>query len=544
MNARCKHVPTIFTDTGIALTTCQAVEAYYSTLSKSALEHEISLVNQGGQVRIELKTDGKLRFEKYNPYFDEGNDFSIEDREQSVTDDIPFYEHLLIDGVREFAVDTAYRMNNAPLEFAAVSTLLVLSSAIGRRVMVRPKIHDDYTIVPNLSGALIGPPSVKKTPIYTEAIKPLMKMERRRYEEYQNDFAEYRAQMIEYKSALKGLEKTSSENKTVTLPEEPAEPIRMRYVTQDATTEALSQIMIDNPYGILNTVDELSGFLASLNKPGREGDRAFYLEAFSGNNGKSIDRVGRGSHFVPQVCASVFGTIQPDKIAPLIQSTKNGISGGDGLLQRFQLLVMVTKPRFSYVDKKPDQKAINEYTELVHTLLKTDAKEFGAQYDELRDEVYFRFSIEANELYSDWIELNAEKIRTLADENPALAAHLGKFDGLFASIALILFYADKVRGKVNETAITDTYALMAWEWCDFLELHARRIYNIERITEERSIAIEEKLINKVRELERNGELPLAYGKIAGKVRGVNADQCKKILKGAVIEKHKKVFGLI
>jgi Protein of unknown function (DUF3987) len=61
--------------------------------------------------------------------------------------------------------------------------------------------------------------------------------------------------------------------------EEPDVPREIRYMTNDATIEKIAEILRDNPDGILYYRDELMGWLRSLDKAGREADRAFYLEA-------------------------------------------------------------------------------------------------------------------------------------------------------------------------------------------------------------------------------------------------------------------------
>jgi len=45
--------------------------------------------------------------------------------------------------------------------------------------------------------------------------------------------------------------------------------------------------------------DELSGWLRALDKPGREGDREFYLEAWNGTGSYTVDRIGRGTIHIP-----------------------------------------------------------------------------------------------------------------------------------------------------------------------------------------------------------------------------------------------------
>ncbi len=84
--------------------------------------------------------------------------------------------------------------------------------------------------------------------------------------------------------------------------------------------------------------DELSCFLANLERREYQTDRAFYLTAFNGDDQFTYDRIGRGTIFIPHVTLSIIGSIQPSRIIPIIQAMHYG-TNNDGLLQRFQMLV-------------------------------------------------------------------------------------------------------------------------------------------------------------------------------------------------------------
>src|SRR5215216_2383024 len=64
--------------------------------------------------------------------------------------------------------------------------------------------------------------------------------------------------------------------------EPPKAPTVRRYKTEDATVEKISELLLENPEGMLIHRDELSGWLRNLDKQGREGDRALYLESWNG----------------------------------------------------------------------------------------------------------------------------------------------------------------------------------------------------------------------------------------------------------------------
>ncbi len=461
-----------------------------------------------------------------------------------ITKSTPFNSELLPKQVSPYVKDVVDRMNKAPVSFAGTSALIVLSSAIGRRVGVRPKLYDDWTVVANLWGMLVAPPSIKKSPVYTSLTKPLIKAEKDEVEAYQIELAEYNAKMITYDIELKEYKKNIKDGKPTTLmPDAPEKPSRTRYILNDATIEKVAELMTDNPLGLLLTLDELQGFFASLSKAGREGDMSFWLEAFNGNGSKNIDRIGRGSTYVPHVCASVFGTIQPDVISDLIFKTSGSSSGGNGLLQRFQLIAMELESNFEYVDRKPNYAAREEYTELIKKILIANPCDYGAEIDKYDENVfYYRFSEEANTVWKKWTTDLHKKIAKEAEHNQAFASHLGKFDGLFSSLALILFYADRVTGATIKNYIPEEYAIKAKELCEFYELQAKVLYDMERIKEEKKDALTEKIINKVQELKTKGALPVSYGELSQMVRGANADQCRSALKGIVVEQTGKVFG--
>ena len=79
------------------------------------------------------------------------------------------------------------------------------------------------------------------------------------------------------------------------LSRESEEPVCRRHLVNDTTVEKLGEILNENPSGVLLYRDELSGFFRSLEQPGHEADRAFYLECWNGDGAFTYDRIGRGT---------------------------------------------------------------------------------------------------------------------------------------------------------------------------------------------------------------------------------------------------------
>ena len=87
-----------------------------------------------------------------------------------------FDAELLPVALRAWVMDIAHRMQ-CPADFPAVAALVALSSLIGARAVIQPKARDDWQVVPNLWGAVVGRPGVKKSPALSEALKPLHRLQ-------------------------------------------------------------------------------------------------------------------------------------------------------------------------------------------------------------------------------------------------------------------------------------------------------------------------------------------------------------------------------
>jgi putative DNA primase/helicase len=75
--------------------------------------------------------------------------------------------------------DIAERMQ-CPPDYPAISAMVALGAAIGGKIGIRPKRHDDWLIVPNLWGCIIGPPGYMKSPAMNEVLKPPRRLEAKR----------------------------------------------------------------------------------------------------------------------------------------------------------------------------------------------------------------------------------------------------------------------------------------------------------------------------------------------------------------------------
>lgn len=379
--------------------------------------------------------------------------------------------------------DIAERMQ-CPADFLFVSVMVALGAVIGRKVGIRPKCFDNWTVVPNLWGAVIGRPSVMKSPAIAEALKPLQRMERTSKDAFAaakrawnaEDVLHTELRKVNRKALAKAIENDSDETHALAqaiTSESPPQPTRRRLLVNDTTVEKLGEILAENPNGVLVHRDELIGFLKSLDKDGQEGSRAFYLQAWNGDGTFTYDRIERGTIDIDAAIVSVLGSIQPGPLDEYLRAATNGGAGDDGLMQRFQLVVSPDKPKaWRNVDKPPDKDASRIADEVFRDLDALDVTSIETTTDTEQPAgiPFLRFDESAQELFNDWrAQLEARLLSGV--ESESFEAHLAKYRSLVPSLALIYHLVDSRTGPISSAALERSIAAVA-----YLETHARRIY--------------------------------------------------------------------
>ncbi|WP_411671029.1 YfjI family protein [Acinetobacter baumannii] len=394
--------------------------------------------------------------------------------------------------VYTYCADEAKRADNMTFDLVAVCLLTSLGALIGARVAIKPKQLDDYSIVPNLWGGIIAPPSSKKSPAISAGTRHLDRLVLQAKEQFELEQKESIAKGIVFKSTekvlAKRLDKVEEAQEKLKLAQEIADmqteaekpPVLKRYFTNDSSPEALADLERSNPNGILVIRDELIGLLSSLDQNDTDTGRAFYLEGWNGTGSYQFDRITRGSGFIKNHCLSVLGGIQPDKLMSYLEKTIKGM-GNDGLLQRFQLLIYPDLAQWQYSDSKSDKDAKEAVFSLFKRLDELNEHELvllGAKpSDEFNARPYFRFTEQAQQAYKVWsTQLNSITIPN--EEHAIIQEHLSKFGKLMPALALIFHLIDSVQLGERIGGISLACVEMAIKWCDYLESHARRIYGM------------------------------------------------------------------
>jgi len=391
-----------------------------------------------------------------------------------------FSEELLPESFRPLVADVTQRMQ-VPMDYPAVVMVLCLAGAVNRRAMIQPKERDTGWVEPaNLWGAIIGPPGVMKTPVIQAITRPLVQIQTAWRQEYEEEMAEHARATEESeltKSAWKEQFKASRKSGSAVPerpPEAPEKPRLRRLIVNDATFEALHQTMSENCAGVLLLRDELTGWLAGLERSGHEPERAFCLEAWNGKNPFTMDRIGRGTIHVPACCMSLFGGIQPGRLHSYMADALCDGPTNDGLIQRISVCVWPDLDSWEYVDRAPNPVA-EELTARVFRKL----AEMGAE-----NPARLRFATDAQELFVEWLTDLEAKIRR-DEHHPAIIAHLSKYRKLMPVLALLFELADRASSEGFEGSslgnslnfVSLDHAKQAAAFCEYLESHLPRIYS-------------------------------------------------------------------
>jgi hypothetical protein len=344
--------------------------------------------------------------------------------------------------IEQFARERGEIMGADPAGLA-MSALTVCAAAIPARIKLQVKKHDQaWKESARLWVALIGLPSTKKTPIMREAAKPLVRMDTKLFQRYMEEKIRYDALPADERRATRA-------------------PKQERLRIEDATIESAQEVLRDSPEGALCWQDELSGWFGSMDKyvggRGAAKDRGFWLQAYNGGS-YALNRIGRGVVLIPNLDIDVLGGIQPDVLRKVLEDTVD-----DGLIQRLHPLVL--RPATESMDIEPTP-IVTIYADLVEKLRNASSTaELILHFDDGAQAV--RQRLERKHLA---LAMSCERI------NKKLAAHLGKYDGVFARLCLIWHCIEHAEEDTIRAVSEDTALRVERFLHSFLFPHALAFY--------------------------------------------------------------------
>jgi len=376
--------------------------------------------------------------------------------------------------------DAAERMQ-CPPDYIALPLVVAAGSLVARHGGVRPKQRDAWTEVPNLWGCIVGRPGAMKSPAIGEALFAMRRMEAQARETHERLLSSHTAETAAAKlradarkdKARNELKKNAEADIANLLADDsPPLPPEPRLLVNDATVEALGEILANNPGGVLAVRDELASLLRNLAREEQATALGFMLSAWSGKEAYRWDRIGRGSVVVPCARVSVIGGTQPGPLCALVGEAKG--AKDDGLLQRFLFAWPDVSPAWTDCDREPDRRTKDAVFALFARL--RDAPPEAMQADTLPDGShdglpFLRFAPDAAELFLEWRAELETRLRASAMA-PALEMAMSKYRKHVPALALTLHAAEGGRGPIGRKATLCALAL-----AEYFESHTRRVFD-------------------------------------------------------------------
>lgn len=321
--------------------------------------------------------------------------------------DFPLY--LLPGPVRNYVRAAAKALPAAPA-MVAVPALIALSGAIGSRAQLQ--IKASWLEPAILWAVIVSPSGTVKTPALRLALRPIYHRERLAHEQYEWEMERW----------------------------DPAsgapEPVRRRYRTGDATTEAIALLLADNPGGVILVRDELAAWLGSFDRYAKgASDLQFWIEAHTGLPA-SVDRKSTGNITVDRPAVSVTGTIQPGTLKEKL----GDVHFDTGFAARLLLVMPPATPK-TWTDADVTEAVDEAYRRLIDDLYATPMG------------TVLTLTPEAKQVFKAFVNANGAEVYAMED-GPAKAV-ASKTEMHAARLALILHLA---RLAAKETASVEVDA--------------------------------------------------------------------------------------
>ncbi|HKI35179.1 MAG TPA: DNA polymerase [Gemmataceae bacterium] len=336
----------------------------------------------------------------------------------------PFPLHALPEPLRALAEQGAKSIGCDPA-FIALPGLAVLASLIGNTRVIRLK--GDWREPSVVWTGTVGDSSTLKSPGYKVAVNPVIKVQIRLLKEFRQKMDEYEETKATYDRDKKEREKNGQSTDGL---EKPQEPVCPRVMVSDITIEKLSEVLEDNPRGVLVARDELSSWLYSFARyKGNSGgsDVPNWLELHHAGTLMYDRKTGdRRTIIVPKAAASVTGGIQPGTLTRALTPEHREAGLGARLL-----LAMPPKVSKKWSDAEVAPEVKQAYEDTIRKLL-----DLRMDQDDDGDPVPFvlRLTPEAKEA---WVRFYNEWGAVQAAVEGDLASAFGKLEAYAARFALL-----------------------------------------------------------------------------------------------------------
>lgn len=355
------------------------------------------------------------------------------------------------------AIEKAAEAFTVPLTVPATAFLSAIGACVGRTRLIVAK--QGWVESANLYWGLVADSGMGKSPCSKAILAPLYRRETLAHEKYCQEMAAYEV-------ALKERHKDNG----ATGNPKPDMPTKTEYYVEDSTSQAVGDVLQNNPRGVLWYRDEMSGFLSDLgrydSKGDNGGDKARLMSAYDCAQWK-VSRKTQPGCFIPHACISIFGTIQPGILPSLLKN----VDSESGFLPRFTFIHCEKDGPALWSDVEFSEEAARPLYAFLDYCLDLD-------FDESGNPVAVAISKDAMELFKGWFnDLEMEQFNS--PELARFAALTPKLKGRALRLCLGLHLLDCWNEELSDTdkVSLDTMerAVMLTDW---VKAHQRQVWDL------------------------------------------------------------------
>lgn len=242
------------------------------------------------------------------------------------------------------------KCSGLPLEYYFGYALGAVSGIVGNKYRVRFK--STYYQSPMLYMAVVGPPSVGKTPVMNRIFKPIYDIENG----YQ---LKHKVAIDSWKQKKSELAMEGAKHELKELEEE--KPNAKEILVEDTTIEYIAQALSYNPNGLILLRDEMVAWIKQFDayKSGGAETQA-WLEFW---NNPSVKKIGRmkGNIYIRRPFITVIGGVQPGMLKDFAGQEKTE----NGFLARLLFVYPQVMERPMHSDDEPHEKVVDEYDKII-----------------------------------------------------------------------------------------------------------------------------------------------------------------------------------
>ncbi len=366
----------------------------------------------------------------------------------SVPTDGSIAEQPIVQSISDFPVDVLPAklqgiINEAnttlgfPKDYIAGSMLTAMAAVIGNTHSAEAMAGwKEYAI---LFVALVGCPGVCKSHPLSYLMQPLIDHDAENAAQFAEELKRYNA----------AIELPPKERVANGYELNPVEPLRVRFMMQDVTNEAVHRILSENPRGLILMYDELSGWVKNFNRYNNGSESEFWMSVFNHKVAMSDRKSSQSGVFIRNPFLCVIGTIQPKVLTDLAANNRNA----NGFMERILYVFPAdqSKPKWDRTRRLPSFDIAAAWREILSRLIGIVPTADG-NGEIIPEDV--PFSPDALDRLYQW--QNEQTDRCNADGSDTLTSIASKLEIYAIRFSLLLALADWACGSEKKLIDVDT----------------------------------------------------------------------------------------